>query len=55
LPAGSIPSGGSSDLVASFLLRDILLAQEFYVVTDVPTIDAGREEELIARARAAGC
>ncbi len=45
----------SPDLVReASLLREHLLAQEFHVVTDVPTIDAGREEELIARARAAG-
>src|SRR5258708_20763140 len=45
----------SPDLVReASLLREHLLAQEFHVVTDVPTIDPGRQEELIARARAAG-
>jgi hypothetical protein len=51
---GSVRAESSDSMREASLLRERLLAQEFLVVTDVPTIDAGREEELIARARAAG-
>ena len=50
----SVRAESSDPVREASLLRAHLLAQEFQVVTDVPTIDAGREEELIARARAAG-
>jgi hypothetical protein len=52
--ADAVRAESSDSVREASLLRKRLLAQEFQAVTDVPTIDAGREEELIARARAAG-